>query len=268
MQEQDLEARRHPAGWSGEALAIYLRRFQQSGAVRHAAAAFEDEIALAHGAEVAHQDKRAFVVDLDRLAIGHRQRQTGTLEEAGGVAQIGERRDPGAEAALDLAFGRRQGLAKLPQGFPSQHGAEKQTVRLQDPADLDQRARQIVHPVKRHRTQHQVEGSGRKGQRFLVGDHGWTTRAAGEGEAEIAANEMGDGRPPAERRCDLVAVTAKIERQGEVAAHVIQPFDQSLGDLALEKSLAVPVTRGSVAAMAKHRAVEDQKGIGGGHGRM
>ena len=122
--------------------------------------------------------------------------------------------------------------------------------------------------MKRHRTQHQVEGSGREGQRFLVGHHSRATRTAGEGEAEIAANEMGDGRPPAKRRCDLVAVAAKIERQGEVAAHVIQPFDQSLGNLALEKSLSVPVARGSVAATAKHRAVEDQKGIGGGHGRM
>ena len=56
-------------------------------------------------------------------------------------------------------FPPRQRLAQLPQGRPAQHGAQQQPVGLQDAADLDQGAGQVVDPVQVQRGQHQVEAS-------------------------------------------------------------------------------------------------------------
>ena len=109
------------------------------------------------------------------------------------------------------------------------------------------------------------EPGGHRGEGVLVGDHGRSAGVPGEGEAEIAADELPDGRAVPERCCDLVAVAAEVQCPGEAPAHVVQPLDQPFCDLAFEEGLAVPVTRRAVAALAEHRAVEDQKGIRGRH---
>ena len=154
----------------------------------------------------------------------------------------------------------------LPASPAAQHGAQEQAVGFQDAADLDQRAGQVVDPVERHGAHHQVEAVGGEGQRLLVGHHGGAGGALGERLAEVAADELPDGRPMAEYRGDLVAMAAEIERQVEVPAHVVQPFDEALGNLALEEGLALPAARRAVAPPAQHGAVEDQEGVGSGHG--
>ena len=66
----------------------------------------------------------------------------------------------------------------------------------------------------------------------------------------------------AQRGRDLVAVAAEIERQREGAAHIVEPLDDTAGDLALEESLVAPSARRALAPPAQGRAVEDQEGIG------
>ena len=76
---------------------------------------------------------------------------------------------------------------------------------------------------------------------------------------------MLDDRPFTQSRGDLVAVAAEVERQGKGAAHVAQPVDQPLGDLALQEVVLLPVAGGALAALAQQGAVEHQQGVGARH---
>ena len=80
-----------------------------------------------------------------------------TRDPGDGVPQIGEGRDARTEAALFLAFRDGQRLAQLPERRATEHGAEEQAVGFQDAGDLDQGPGQIVHPVKRHGAEHEIE---------------------------------------------------------------------------------------------------------------
>ena len=82
MQEQDVEARRHAARRLGEPLAIDLGCTYERGAARQSPTAFDHEIAFTHGAQLAHQLERAVILDIDGLAVGHRQREAGALQQA------------------------------------------------------------------------------------------------------------------------------------------------------------------------------------------
>ena len=229
-------------------------------------AALAHEIAFAHCAELAHQRQRVVVLDVDGLAVRHRQGKARALQQAGRVAQIGERRDTRAEAAFDLALGRAQRLAQLPQRGAAQHRAEEEAVWLQDAADLDQRAGQVVHPMQVHRAQHEIEAGGGERQRFFVGDQRRTVGIAGKAEAEIGAHECSDRLGAPQHFGDLIAMAAEVERQRKGPAHVGQSLDEAARDLALEEGLAIPAARGPFAAQTQHVAVEDQQGIGRRHG--
>ena len=161
--------------------------------------------------------ERAFVFDLDRLAVGHRQGKARALQQARGVAQIGERRDARAEAALDLAFRRGQRLAQLPQGGAAQHGAQQQPVGLQDAADLDQGAGQVVDPMQVHRAQHQVEA-------LLPRTAGTPRRPPPPGRARGGQSPRRGRRAPGGPTVlrspsadgDFVAMRAEVEGQGKL----------------------------------------------------
>ena len=49
-----------------------------------------------------HQFQRVLIGHFNGVQVGHGERETGALQQAGGVRQFRERRDPGAGAALDL----------------------------------------------------------------------------------------------------------------------------------------------------------------------
>ena len=253
-----------PVG-SGEALAVDLRRAQERGPPRQAAPALDHQVALAHGAEVAHQGERIVVLDLDGLAVGHRQGEARALQQARRVAQIGERRDARAQAALDLAFGRGQGLAQLPQRGAAQHGAQQQAVGPQDALDLHQGAGQVVDPMEVHGAHDQVEALGREGQEFLVRHDRRAARQPGEAVAEVGAHQPADGLAVGQCRGELVAVRAEIERMRKGPAHVVEAVDQAARDLALEEGARLPITRSALAPPAQHGAVENQQRVEARH---
>ena len=267
QQEENLEARDDPARRQREALAVKLGRAQQGGAPRRLAPALDHQVALAHGAQVAHQGERVLVFDIYRFTVGDRQGEAGALQKAGGVAQVREGRDARAEAAIDLALGSPQRLPQLPQRSAAQHGAQEQSIGLQDATDLDQGAGQVVHPMQAHGAQHEIELRRCERKLLLVGHHGQPPGFAGEAFAQIAADQLLDDFARAERGGDLVAVAAEIERHREGTTDIVQPFDQSLGDLALQEGMPVPVRDSALAPMAQHRAVENQHGVEGHHVR-
>ena len=248
-------------------LAVEFGGAQENGTPRHGTAPADHEVAFAHAAQIAHQGEGALVFDLDRLAVGHRQGKARPLQQARRVAQVGEGRDAGAQSAIDLALGRRQRPTKLPEGGAAQQGAEEQSVGFQDARDLDQRARQVVHPVEVHGAQHQVEAAGRKGQELLVGDDGWPARTPREAAAEIGAHQLSNDRALAQCCRDLVAVAAEIEGQRKDAADVRQAVDQPFGDLAFQEIMTLPAARGPFATLAQEGAVEHQQGVGASQGR-
>ena len=116
-----------------------------------------------------------------------------------------------------------------------------------------------------HGAHDQVEALRREGQELLVGHHRRAARAAGKALAEIGAHQAAHGLALAQRRGDFVAMRAEVEGQRKSTAHVVQAFDEAVGDLALEEGLAVPIARRTLAPPAQHGAVENQQGIGARH---
>ena len=165
----DLERRAHPTARRREALAVKLE-----GAGQHRAAQAPGPVEkgrrLAHGAQVVQQRQRIGIVHRQRVAIGHRQREAGALKQPRGVENVGERRNPRRGAAGHLGLRGDQAGAQLRQRRPAEERAEEHAVGLQGPADLDERAGQVVDPVQRQWRDDQVDGPVLERQALLV-DH-------------------------------------------------------------------------------------------------
>ena len=116
-----------------------------------------------------------------------------------------------------------------------------------------------------HRAHDQVEAFRREGQELLVGDHCRPARAAGKALAQVGPHQAAHGLALAQRRGDFVAMRAEVEGQWKSPAHIVQALDQTVGDLALEEGLAVPIARRTLAPPAQRGAVENQQGVGGRH---
>ena len=56
------------------------------------------------------------------------------------------------------------------QSFAAKQRRQEYTVRLQHPADLDQRAGKIIDRMQRENARHQIESGIRERQKFLVSD--------------------------------------------------------------------------------------------------
>ena len=97
------------------------------------------------------------VADGHGLDIGDRQRETGTLQQGAGIADIGERGDAWAGAAKKLGFGSDQAFAKLGERAAAGHRAEKQPVGPQRTPDLDQRAWNVVGLMQRQQRHGEVD---------------------------------------------------------------------------------------------------------------
>jgi len=125
-------------------------------------------VGLAHRPEIPHQLPGIGIIDGDAVAIDDRQSEAGALQQAGEIARIGERRDARAGTILDLAFGFEQRDAQRPERLSGEEIDEQQPVRLQDVAQLQQRAGQIVDPVKGEAAGDEIEARRREGQGFEI----------------------------------------------------------------------------------------------------
>lgn len=129
---------------------------------------------------------------------------------------------------------RRNSFSVCPQ-----HGAEEQPVGLQDIANLEERARQVVDPVQAQIADHHIEAGGRERQEFFVRHGAQPAGAADHGFGQVALDQRLDASPVAEGIGDLAGVTSEVERDGEAAPDVEQAISQSLGDLAEQKVMMI-----------------------------
>ena len=70
------------------------------------------------------------------------------MQQRAGIRDIGDRRGMRAGPAGGFRLGFQECAAKFDQRIAAEHRGEKQPVRLQRPADLDQGAGQVVDPVQ------------------------------------------------------------------------------------------------------------------------
>ena len=115
--------------------------------------------------------------DGQALDVGDGQRETGPLQQRAGIAHVGEGRDARAGAAIELDLGGKQALAQLGKRAAAGKSAEEQSVGLQRPADLDQRARNVVGLMQRQQRDGEIDASGSSGMRSRAADQ---ARLAGQ----------------------------------------------------------------------------------------
>ena len=219
--------------------------------------AIDQRVGRAHGAQIPDQPEHRVVAHRQRLDIGDRQRKAGALQQGAGVADIGERRDARAGAAIELGLGGDQAFAQLGKRAAAGHGAEKQPVGPQRAPDLDQRARNVVGLVQRQQRHGEVEAFGLERDMVEAAD------------AAIVAAEQGSVGLDAQHRSGLaarqhcVACGAGQAEQGcglvETPLDGRQPFAEIV-DGAIEQERRAGHGGGQRAALAGDQefAVEDR----------
>ena len=176
------------------------------------------------------------------------------MQQRAQFAHIGERRHARRDAAFDLALGLREGFAQFGQAVAADQRGQKQAVRLERAADLDQRAGQVIDKLQRQRRDDQIERAVGKRQGLLVG-----------GDAQCAIAPSGRRRSRNDGR-DLAAVgkhaahrvggRAEIDGALEGAQHHGEPLAQLGGD-AVDQEGFGPERAGALLAHAQQFAVED-----------
>ena len=185
-------------------------------------------IGRAHAAQVVHQRERRVVAHGQPVDIGDRQRKARALQQRAQLAQIGERRNPRRDAALDLGLGLREGLAQLGQRVAAEQRRQEQAVRLERAADLHQRARQVVDELQRQRRDDEIERAVANGSASSSA----TTRSVDRPAAATAGSPAIDADLAAcrQRAAHRVGRRAEIDRTLEPAQHRRQPVGEILRD--------------------------------------
>ena len=112
-----------------------------------------------NAAQIAHQREHIGVAHDEAVAVDHRQREAGALQQAAERARVGERDDARARAAADSLSAASRHCAQLRQRVAAGQGGEQQAVGLQRAADLDQRARQVVDLMQGEQRDGEIEGA-------------------------------------------------------------------------------------------------------------
>ena len=177
---------------------------------------------------------------------------------------VGEGRDVRPRASFLPRFRLQERRAQLEQGLAAQHRREQQAVRLERLPDLDQRARQVVHPMKAERAHHEIERIRADRQPFLVGDKARRTRSARDhGRREVSLDQQIGRGLPAQHGPELPAMAAEIEDAGEAALHVVEPAHQPLAHLAHQEVAPPREAGGGAVAVGTHgHTVEDRGAVG------
>jgi hypothetical protein len=154
----------------------------------------------------------------------------------------------------------RESLAQFGQRVAAEKAAEEQTVGLQGPADLDQRAGQVVDGVEREERDGEIEALAREGQRFLVANDrefrrvlGTRREAHNRSGAPARPQPLGHGRRG----------RANVEGRGKRAQHRGEPIGEVVHRVPEEK-VGVAGHPGPGEAASDEGAIEDARD---GHGR-
>ena len=188
------------------------------------------------------------------VAIDHRQRKSGALQQRAELAHIGERRHAWRDAAFDLALGLREGFAQFGEAVAADQRRQQQTVRLERAADLDQRAGQVVDKLQRQRRDDQIERAiGERQGLFVGGDVQGAFARPGHWRGR---NDRRDLAALGKRAAHRVGGRAEIDGTLERAQHHREPLAQFGGD-AVDQEGFRPERAGAPLARAQQLAVED-----------
>ena len=161
----------------------------------------------------------------------------------------------GDDAAFDLALGGGESLAQFGEAVAADQRRQQQAVGLERAADLDQRARQIIHKLQRQRRHHQIERAiGERQGLFVGGD-------AGKGVIEkvrgrLGRNDHADLAAGGERAPHRIGGRAEIDGAVELPQHRSQPLGHIGGDPVEQEGFRAKRPRAG-PARAQEVAVED-----------
>ncbi len=229
---------------------------QQGGAAAKGAAAGGERIGFAHGPQFTHQRECVRVRDGQQVAIDDGQGEPGPLQQAARIAHLHEGGDARADAALDLQFRVGEAGTQFLQRARPRNDGEKQPVRLQGTAQLDERAGEVVHPMQIEGAEDGVEGALAKGQPFLIRDE---PQAGGRqhGRRGVGLHQLRDAAAPGQRLGKDALMRAKREGVREAVRQVVQPVRQPLRGFAHEKIHRAETGCAALTPGAPEGAVKD-----------
>lgn len=107
--------------------------------------------------QVARQRKNIAIQHARAFGIGDRQGKARALQQSAEIPHIRERQDMRRCSALRCRFTRRQAFTQLLQCLTAKQRRKEKAVRLQRAANLHERARQVIEPVKRQGAHDKIE---------------------------------------------------------------------------------------------------------------
>ncbi len=144
---------------------------------------------------------------------------------------------------------------------PPKQRREKQPVRLDDPAQLDQRAGQIGDPMQRQRADREIEARRAERQQLRVGDDRQRRARPQKARGRVGGDDPLDPRPSGERPRQRAAVRAQIEHRAELPTDIVEPVDDPFGDLGVQEIDAGPPRR-ALAVQPPGPAIEQWRRLG------
>ena len=175
-----------------------------------------------------HQCQWIIVAHRHPVAVDHRQRKSGALQQRAKVANIGEGRNPRRDSAFDLAFRFGEGFAQYAQTVAADHRRQQQTVRLQCALDLDERAGQVIHKLQRQRRHDKIERGIGERQRFLVGSHRQRRSVGRDRQRRCDQSRYFPAR--GQHTAQRIVRRAEVDGALELPQHHRQPLAHFLGD--------------------------------------
>ena len=161
-----------------------------------------------------------------------------------------------------LDFRLTQRLAQFDERFAAENRADEEAIGRKRAADLDQRAGQIVHPVKRKNAGGEIETRRCKGQRLLIGGDPEAGRMFEHGGRQIGRDDSADlvRRNPGLRQ--RAEVAAEIESEREDAVDGGEAPGDFIGDAADQKIMRGKIPGRARAAAGMEDAIENLRGSG------
>ncbi len=174
-------------------------------------------------------------------------------------------------AAADLGLGFRQAGTQLVQALAAEQGGEKQTVRLQALANLNQSSRKVVYPMEIQAREDEIEALRREGQKVCTCDRGGAFFSCLPGHAlrQVALRQPIGARLTAQGLGHLTRSAGEIEHSGKLPPDVAQAIVEARGDFPMKEVVRVPLRCGALPVPAVCLAVENRCKVGhtGQYGR-
>ena len=163
----------------------------------------------------------------------------------------------GGGAARDFGFGFEKGAAQFDERVASEQRPEKQAVRPESSADLDEGAGQIVRPVQREAGRDQVERVLGEREAFVVGDHRRQRPAASKQTFRQVRRDLSSRA----RRGSRMAAS-HVQPGGKWARDVLQALVETGGDFPMKEVVLAADAGRAVAVTANGASIEEGEVVG------